>query len=135
MDVGISVSGVVVLVSTWAAGVASAPNSGAVLPAPLVGMVGKNTRSSCWKTTWHRTGAASMATKLFSPTQSMDLGAVLALGLNPDGGERRTWLKNWSEGQTLVQSGPARHNYQELARLYIVVGGCVQNYHTRQLFM
>ena len=69
-----------------------------------------------------------MATALFSPTLIVGLGAVLALGLALDGGERKgTWLQHQAEGQPLVQSRLARWHSQESTRLHIAVGGCVQH--------
>ena len=115
MAVGIAISGVVVLVGAWAGGAAPAPAGGAVSPASLVGAAGYNAGSSWWKTTWHRTGAALVATALFFPTLVVGLGAVQALGLPQDGGGRRVLLQHPSEGQPPVQSRPARRHLQALA--------------------
>ena len=51
MSVGIAISGVTILVGDWDAGAAPVPADGVVLSTLLVGMVGKNSVSSWWKTT------------------------------------------------------------------------------------
>ena len=106
MAVGIALLGVVVLVGAWVAGAAPTPNGGGALHASSVRTEGDNYGSSRWKTTWHRTRAASVATALFFPTLIVVLRAVRALNLDMDRRERRVWLQHPYEGQPLVQSGP-----------------------------
>ena len=93
MAVGIEILRVAISVGTWDAGVVPKPSSGAVLPTSSVGLTDEYFGSYWWKTPWNRTGAASVATKIFSPTLVMELGTVLTLGLTLDGGDRKgTWL-------------------------------------------
>ena len=113
MVVGIVFPGVAVSVGAWAVG--AAPAGGVVPPAWSVRMVGENSEFSWWETTVHRTGAALVATALFFPTLVVGLGAVQALGLPQDGGDRRVLLQHPSEGQPPVQSRPARRHLQALA--------------------
>ena len=74
---------------TWAAGSAAAPAIGVVPHTSSVWMAGEESDSSWWKTTWHMTSEALVATALFFPTLVMGLEEVLALGLALDAGDRK----------------------------------------------
>ena len=89
MTVSISLLGVEVLVVTWSAGAALATAGGAVPPASSVGIVGDNAILSWWKTNWHRTRAALVATAYFFPALVLGLGEVRTLGIPLNVGDRK----------------------------------------------
>ena len=89
MVVVIALFGVAVSLGAWNKGEISTLAGGTVLTILSVGVAGNKSSLSWWNMTWHRTGAASVSTALFSSTLDVGLGSVLSIRLTMYGGGRR----------------------------------------------